>query len=72
MADIKADLGYLTDEEVIRLAELSRDIKESLSCELNVSEEGLSYPCRTDRFEAVKLMKEFLNIHDYDVWDAIK
>tara|TARA_B100001123_G_C15316598_1_gene1026314 strand:- start:772 stop:984 length:213 start_codon:yes stop_codon:yes gene_type:complete len=70
MADISTN--SLTDEEVIRLGELSRDIVLSLTCELNLTEEGLPYPCRTDRLEAVKLMKEFLNIHDYDVWDAIK
>ena len=70
MADISTN--SLTDEEVIRLAELGRDIVLSLTCDLNLTEEGLPYPCRTDRLEAVKLMKEFLNIHDYDVWDAIK
>ena len=70
MADIITN--SLTDEEVIRLAELGRDIVLSLTCDLNLTEEGLPYPCRTDRLEAVKLMKEFLNIHNYDVWDAYK
>ena len=70
MADISTN--SLTDEEVIRLAELGRDIVLSLTCDLNLTEEGLPNPCRTDRLEAVKLMKEVLNIHNYDVWDAYK
>jgi hypothetical protein len=56
-------VNQLTDEEVGRLVELGKDIRTSLECDIN----GKGLPCRTDRFEAVRDMKEYLEVHDYTV-----
>ena len=52
-------MNRLTDKEINRLVELGADIQRCLSCDIN--DTGL--PCRTDRFEAVDLMKKYLRIH---------
>ena len=49
----------LTTKEVKRLGELGQAIQGCLSCDINDNK----IPCRTDRLEAVKLMKEYLKIH---------
>ena len=53
-------MNRLTDKEINRLVELGADIQLCLSCDIN--DTGL--PCRTDRFEAVNLMKKYLEIHN--------
>lgn len=53
----------LTAKDKTALAKLGRDISIGLSCNLN----GSGIPCRTDRLEAVKDMKKYLEIHDYTV-----
>ena len=55
----------LSDTEVEKLAELGKLITVSLSCDAN----GIGLPCRTDRFSAIKSMKEYLEIHDYEITD---
>ena len=50
----------LTEKEVVELVELGKTIQLALSCDAN--DTGL--PCRSDRFEAVKSMKRYLEIHD--------
>ena len=52
-------MNRLTDKEINRLVELGADIQRCLSCDIN--DTGL--PCRTDRFEAVELVKKYLGIH---------
>jgi hypothetical protein len=56
-------LSTLSDHELTQLAELGRRIKLSLECDTS----GTGVPCRTDRLEAVKDMKKYLEIHDYMV-----
>ena len=55
----------LNDEEIDELLKLGPDIQLSLECCMQM--DGL--PCRTDRLHAVKLMKKYLEIHDYTVKD---
>lgn len=50
----------LNDDEIARLATLGREIALSLECH----EGPKGIPCRTDRLEAVRLMREFVQIHD--------
>ena len=50
----------LTDHDVKRLGELGQAILGGLSCNAN----GDNFPCRTDRLDAVKHMKEYLDIHN--------
>ena len=50
----------LTEKEIKELVELGKNIQLCLSC--NINDTGL--PCRTDRFEAVNLMKKYLEIHN--------
>jgi hypothetical protein len=52
-------MNRLTDKEINKLVELGADIQRCLSCDIN--DTGL--PCRTDRFEAVNLMKQYLSMH---------
>ena len=52
-------MNRLTDKEINKLVELGADIQLCLSCDIN--DTGL--PCRTDRFEAVELMRKYLVIH---------
>ena len=49
----------LSDIEIEKLVKLGDNIQKDLSCDAN----GTGLPCRTDRFEAVELMKKYLRIH---------
>jgi len=53
----------LNDKEVKRLTELGQAILGGLSCNAN----GDNFPCRTDRLDAIKHMKEYLEINNYTV-----
>ena len=53
----------LNNKEVKRLGELGQAIQGGLSCDINNN----NIPCRTDRLDAVKHMKEYLEIHGYTV-----
>lgn len=53
----------LSDKEIIRLAQLGKDIRRGLECDIN----GQGIPCHTDRLDAVSKMKEYLEIHNYKV-----
>jgi len=55
----------LSDTELEKLAKLGELITTALSCDAN----GTGLPCRTDRFSAIKSMKEYLEIHDYEITD---
>jgi|TARA_R110000823_G_scaffold311421_1_gene436929 Zn-finger domain-containing protein len=56
----------LSNKEIKRLNKLGEDISISLNLDLtDLSNIGI--PCRTDRLEAVKDMKEYLEIHNYKV-----
>ena len=55
----------LNDEEIDELLKLGPDIQLLLECCIQM--DGL--PCKTDRLHAVKLMKRYLEIHDYSVED---
>jgi hypothetical protein len=52
-------MNRLTEKEIKELVELGKNIQLCLSC--NINDTGL--PCKTDRFEAVNLMKKYLGIH---------
>ena len=53
----------LTEKEKERLAEIGKDIRFSLECDIN----GTGLPCQTDRLESIKLMIEYLEIHNLEV-----
>ena len=53
----------LNDEEIDELLTLGTGIQLTLECCMQM--DGL--PCKTDRLEAVKLMKRYLEIPDYTV-----
>ena len=53
----------LNDAEIVRLGQLGKEIKSCLDCDIN----NTGIPCHTDRLEGVKLMKEYLEIHDHKV-----
>ena len=53
----------LNDEEIDELLKLGTGIQ--LTLESCMQMDGL--PCKTDSLEAVKLMKRYLEIHDYTV-----
>tara|TARA_Y100001951_G_scaffold99216_1_gene100960 strand:+ start:295 stop:462 length:168 start_codon:yes stop_codon:yes gene_type:complete len=53
-------MNRLTDKEINKLVKLGKNIQLCLSC--NINDTGL--PCATDRFEAVELMKKYLEIHN--------
>ena len=55
----------LNDEEIDELLKLGTGIQLSLECCMQM----VGLPCKTDRLEAVKLMKRYLEIHDYSVED---
>ena len=56
----------LSNKEIKRLNKLGEGISISLNLDLtDLSNIGI--PCRTDRLEAVKDMKEYLEIHNYKV-----
>jgi len=52
----------LTDKECEVLAEIGKKLRKSLECDIN----GTGLPCRTDRLESVKLMWQYLAIHDLE------
>ena len=51
----------LNDNEVKQLIKLGEFIKIDLNCNLN------RLPCRTDRLDALKNMKKYLEIHNYKI-----
>tara|TARA_R110002012_G_scaffold23282_3_gene79177 strand:- start:12 stop:257 length:246 start_codon:yes stop_codon:yes gene_type:complete len=51
--------NVLTDKDLEKLAKLGVRIR---ACLWNRNDTGV--PCQTDRLEAVKLMQEYLTIHD--------
>jgi hypothetical protein len=51
--------NILNNKEIKQLTKLGKRITASLSCDIN----GTGLPCRTDRFNAVKLMIKYLKIH---------
>ena len=53
----------LSNKEIDKLVKLGGDIQQDLSCDAN----GTGLPCRTDRLEAIKNMKRYLEIHNYEV-----
>ena len=55
----------LSNKEIDKLVKLGGDIQQDLSCDAN----GTGLPCRTDRLEAIKNMKRYLEIHNYTVID---
>ena len=55
----------LSNKEIDKLVKLGGDIQQDLSCDAN----GTGLPCRTDRLEAIKSMKKYLEIHNYTVID---
>tara|TARA_R100000231_G_scaffold135487_1_gene109966 strand:- start:4775 stop:4960 length:186 start_codon:yes stop_codon:yes gene_type:complete len=57
----------LTDKECQYLAEIGKKIILALHCNIN----GTGLPCRTDRLASVKLMREYLAIHDYELNENI-
>jgi hypothetical protein len=60
--------NVLTSRELKKLAKLGKDIMACLSCDINDS----GVPCRTDRFEAISLMKKYLEIHDYEIRESVQ
>ena len=55
--------NILNNEEMSQLIYLGHKIKQGLSCNAN----GDGVPCRTDRLDSVKNMKEYLMIHGYKI-----
>jgi len=53
----------LNNNEVKKLIKLGKVIKKGLSCDIN----GTGMPCRSDRFQVLKDMIEYLKIHNYSV-----
>ena len=53
----------LSNKEIDKLVKLGGDIQQDLSCDAN----GTGLPCRTARLEAIKNMKRYLEIHNYEV-----
>ena len=58
--NIMSDQNKLNDAEMAQLVELGKAIQLDLSCDAN----GTGLPCRTDRLDAVRLMRQYLDIHD--------
>ena len=58
--------NVLTDKDLKKLEKLGVKIRACLSC--NINDTGV--PCRTDRLEAVRLMQEYLTIHDIQINEA--
>ncbi len=52
--------NVLTDNDLKKLEKLGVKIRACLSC--NINDTGV--PCRTDRLESIKLMQEYLLVHD--------
>mgnify|MGYP003665209547 CR=1 FL=1 len=57
--------NVLTDKDLEKLAKLGVRIR---ACLWNRNDTGV--PCRTDRLEAVRLMQEYLTIHDIQINEA--
>mgnify|MGYP006400718019 FL=1 len=55
----------LNDKEIKRLGELGQSIQGGLSCNAKMIRDN--FPCRTDRLDVVKHMKEYLEINGYTV-----
>ena len=55
--------NVLTNKEMKTLSKLGKQIVNCLSCDIN----GSGVPCRTDRLESIRLMIEYLKIHDLKV-----
>ena len=53
----------LNKKEIKKLNELGKKIQLSLDCDINA--QGI--PCRSDRFQALEDMIEYLKIHNYSV-----
>ena len=53
----------LSNKEIDKLVKLGGDIQQDLGCDAN----GTGLPCRTDRLSAVESMKEYLEIHGYQI-----
>ena len=60
--------NVLTDEKVEELVELGKQIQMDLSCDAN----GYGLPCKTDRFEAIRNMIRYLEIHHMKIIDTKK
>jgi len=58
-------MNTLNKKEFKRLAELGQAIAMDLSCNAN----DTALPCRSCRFEAIKNMKEYLEINGYRFMD---
>ena len=58
--------NVLTDKDLKKLEKLGVKIRACLSC--NINDTGV--PCQTDRLEAVRLMQEYLTIHDIQINEA--
>ncbi len=57
--------NVLTDKDLEKLAKLGVRIR---ACLWNRNDTGV--PCQTDRLEAVRLMQEYLTIHDIQINEA--
>ena len=58
-------MSSFNDEDIKQLAKIGKRIATGLSCDAN----GHGVPCRTDRFDAVDAMIEYLTMHNYLVVD---
>lgn len=57
---------HLSEKELDVLKTLGEKLINSLSCDIN----GYGVPCHTDRFESIRLMKEYLQIHNIKVIES--
>lgn len=57
--------NVLTDKDLEKLAKLGVRIR---ACLWNRNDTGV--PCQTDRLEVVRLMQEYLTIHDIQINEA--
>lgn len=60
MEESNGTQDVLSGKEMGVLKTLGEEIRSCLSCDIN----GYGVPCHTDRFEAIRLMKEYLQIHN--------
>jgi hypothetical protein len=58
----------LNKKEMKRLNQLGESIRISLDLRLT-DLNGIGIPSRTNRFQAVEDMKEYLSIHGYEIFD---
>jgi hypothetical protein len=54
----------LNKKEIRQLGKLGEEIIEGLSCDINNMG---GYPCRSHRFAVIKMMKDYLKIHNYEI-----